>query len=940
MLSQNRRSMRSGFRFAMAFLGGVLLLATTFVVLHHDVAVVSADPIPPGEGGYPKFNTSVKAVTPTLTYVDDQMVTYTIAVVNTGAYTAAGTTVADVLPAAVTYGGGAESNVPGAFSYDDVAGVLTWEGDVGFDATAFLTFSVSLPDSYSGTLMNMAVISHPLISQPFTMTAETIVTDVPLLAIEKTSAPERPGPGNPITYTLTVANWGQPASNLALTVTDYVPLSTTLRSMGSGAVSATVGGATVVTWTRQLSLGLGESTSFVFSVDASDSTVSGTVITNDDYWVAANQGVATASGEPYTVTLVDPILRLSKEIWPDPPGSNREMTYTLTVHNIGSLATDLVITDRVPAGITYVRGGSYQTSTRVVSWTLPELDTDEFAEVAFTAYISDVMDVAVVNSDYSVCSAEGICQPGKVLTNVVDGPNFVVDAWVDPIAKKPGGGGGPVTPTLVIHNIGPGNALDAQAMLYFDRISVSGTDLQVIPDEGTVVDGPNCGDKCVSFVWTGDLLYGDTITFTTRVGQSTIGGEEETPYTATVVITDNLSGLETEPVTGTAFGLVTHFANLVLTKRAPRVVGAGQMMTYTINVRNGALATNGDVVLTDVVPMSTTFVRASHGGMTRTISDTVVVSWTLPQLGPGDQVARQFAVHVDDGLISGTEIYNSDYAVQYTPMHTDAVPYGMPVTTTVQEVGLIHSFKTVTPLVSLPGDDVVLTYYLHIVNSSPISLTDVTVYDLMPWESSTYQRDAVASTGSVLGEDIISFHWVGDVDPLSTEIVTMTVRVDPGYQGMLTNTAVISHADLREEVIVEAVAYVTEQPVLRISKSATPSKVEYGDELAYTIRVVNLGQPATQLVISDTIPGGTTYVPDSATGHGELAGDAVVWEFLGLDTESAREVSFRVVVEDGWEVVNDQYGVWCDEGIVAWGPPVTTEIAGTNIYLPLVLKKG
>ncbi|HCB50048.1 MAG TPA: hypothetical protein DEP47_11110, partial [Chloroflexi bacterium] len=96
-----------------------------------------------------------------------------------------------------------------------------------------------------------------------------------------------------------------------------------------------------------MNLVTGETTSFVFSVDVSKVS-SGTVIANNDYQVESAIGDVT-TGEPYTVTVVDPELWLVKEVWPDPPGSNRQMTYTLTLLNLGSLATNLVITDRVPA---------------------------------------------------------------------------------------------------------------------------------------------------------------------------------------------------------------------------------------------------------------------------------------------------------------------------------------------------------------------------------------------------------------------------------------------------------------------------------------------------------------------------------------------------------------------------------------------------------------
>jgi uncharacterized repeat protein (TIGR01451 family) len=698
----------------------------------------------------------------------------------------------------------------------------------------------------------------------------------------------------------------------------------------------------VVTWTRQVTLDLGETTVFTFSVNVGN-VPSGTVLTNDDYRVTSPESGVTV-GETYTVTVVDPIFLLSKEVWPDPPGSNREMTYTLTLLNVGSLATNLSITDRVPAGVTYQRGGLEAGGE--VSWSLPSLDTGESAEFTFTVYISDVMGIPIVNDEYGVCCDEGICLAGDVLTSVVQGPNFETFAIFDPIAHKPGGGAGTeVTPTLVVRNLGPGNALDATARLEFDRLSVQAKDLYAIPPVGTsppFPDGPECGDKCRSYIWVGDVGYGEVISFTTAEGQNTIGGEEGTFYTTTVVITDQLTNMTTEPVSNTAIGIVTHYANVVPSKSAPPVIGPGQLLDYTIEVYNRGMSTLLPPVLTDVVPLSTTFVWASDGGTTLMVSETVIVSWTLPLLSPGDGLVRTFTVRVDDGLISGTQIVNSDYAaLGYGNIMTDAVTSGLPVTTTVKEVGLIDSYKEVTPTMALPGAGNVLTYYLHIVNSSPLPLSGVTVYDLSPWKSSTYQRDAVASAGQVVS-DIVSVRWEGNVAALSSEVVTFTVLVDPDYQGPITNTAIISHPALWEEVIVQAVAYITDRPVLRIAKSASPDPVERGGELAYTIRVVNLGQQATGLVVTDTVPADTTYVPDSATGLGELVGDQVRWEIPVLKPGKSRTFGFRVTVDGTGEVLNEQYAVKCAEGVVDVGVPLVTQVTsgGSWIYLPVIMKNA
>jgi uncharacterized repeat protein (TIGR01451 family) len=131
--------------------------------------------------------------------------------------------------------------------------------------------------------------------------------------------------------------------------------------------------------------------------------------------------------------------------------------------------------------------------------------------------------------------------------------------------------------------------------------------------------------------------------------------------------------------------------------------------------------------------------------------------------------------------------------------------------------------------------------------------------------------------------------------------------------------------------------------MLRITKSASPDPVEKGGELAYTIRVVNLGQQATILVITDTVPADTVYVPDSATAGGKLVGGQVRWEALVLEPGESRTFAFRVTVGSGREVVNEQYAVTCAEGVTAVGAPVVTRIAGGGgnwIYLPLVLRNA
>lgn len=922
---QRRRSLLLLLPFLIAFLA----LFAAFYGLRSWVPAAYADPIPPPEG-YPKLALSTKAVTPTLAAVGGETLIYTIEIRNTGAYAAAGTSLVDPLPANTTYNGDAWSSANPQPTFS--GGAVRWQGDVAFDTTVVITFSVDVGATFEGIVHNTATISHPAIPEDVHVSAETVVTDDPYFVIGKSAAPEKPGANQPLTYTLVVTNLGQAANNVTLDVADTVPGDTTFDSAVGGSYS---GGE--VTWNRDVTLGTGETEEFVFVV-TTDDVISGTVITNDDYSVSSTANGLSA-GEPYTTTVIDPILFIYKEVAPDPPGSNREATYTLTVLNKGSLATDLAITDVVPDGVTYVSGGdSYHAGTRTVEWLLPQLDTGESAQVSYVVYVGDVAGVPLINSDYEVCR-DGVCVAGTPLTSTIRGATFLATAEVDPIAKKPGGGGGPVTPTFTLENLGPGNAINATALLRFERISVSENDLTFTPTIGAIIGNPDCGEKCDSYVWRGDIDVGQIITFTTIEGQSTIGGDEGTIYTATIIVSDSLGTTSTAPISATATGKVTHYANLIPIKSAPEVIGRGQLLTYTIDIWNSALSTDTPPypVLTDTIPEGTTFVRASNGGVARTSGGSTVVSWTLPDLSTGSVVQRSFVVRVDSDLVSGTEILNNDYGTRWSELEVGRVfsNTGSPVTTTVREVGLIDSYKEVTPTLASPGAGNVLTYYLHIVNSSPVPLSGVEVYDYLPWQSSTYQRDAQVSAGTLVS-DIVSLEWTGSVAAYAEEIITMTVVVDPGYEGPVTNTAVINHPSLLEPVTVEAVAYITDNPVLEIRKSASPDPVFAGDELLYTIRVTNLGQQATELVVTDTIPVNGTYIAGSASSGGMLVGNQVRWQIPVLEAEETRTFFFRVKAGGGREIVNADYGVTSAEGATAIGTPVTTTIRGGILFLPVI----
>jgi uncharacterized repeat protein (TIGR01451 family) len=171
-------------------------------------------------------------------------------------------------------------------------------------------------------------------------------------------------------------------------------------------------------------------------------------------------------------------------------------------------------------------------------------------------------------------------------------------------------------------------------------------------------------------------------------------------------------------------------------------------------------------------------------------------------------------------------------------------------------------------------------------------------------------------------------------------LITFTAVVDDFFEGVVTNTATITHTSLKQDVVVTAVAYITDNPVLRISKTATPDPVLVSNPLLYQIEVTNLGQQATLLVVTDTIPGNTSYIFGSASSGGQVVGDTVQWNLPVLNPGETLKLTFQIAVQGRRNIFNDSYAVRCDEGVFAYGVPVVTRVLFPvkTVHLPLTFK--
>ncbi len=108
----------------------------------------------------------------------------------------------------------------------------------------------------------------------------------------------------------------------------------------------------------------------------------------------------------------------------------------------------------------------------------------------------------------------------------------------------------------------------------------------------------------------------------------------------------------------------------VAAQAEPVFIDAGDTLTFTFSVRNWSpIATLTDIVLSDTLPVSTTFALAPG---TCAMTDEFV-QWALGPLAPGEQTSATLVVTTDESLARGASIVNADYSLQSSQTPTPTV---------------------------------------------------------------------------------------------------------------------------------------------------------------------------------------------------------------------------------------------------------------------------
>jgi uncharacterized repeat protein (TIGR01451 family) len=302
--------------------------------------------------------------------------TYTIVVSNSGPAAVTGAAVNDLLPIAGVTGASwafASSTLGGSVSSGSPTtgtSSLATAVDLPVGATVTFSFTVDVDPSATGDLVNAAMVSAP--GEPtFVATDTDTLTPEADLAITKMVSNSTPNVGDAITFTVTLSDQG-PSAATGVQVTDLLPAGLTFVSATSS--QGTYDNITRIWDVGTVSPGVPPQTLIITARVVSPAAETNTGTVNSPAGVTdpnpANN-TASATETPQQADLV-----VAKQVSNPTPNVGDQITFTVTLSDQGpDNATNVVVADLLPVGLTFVSATPSQGTYSSGVWTVGTVST-------------------------------------------------------------------------------------------------------------------------------------------------------------------------------------------------------------------------------------------------------------------------------------------------------------------------------------------------------------------------------------------------------------------------------------------------------------------------------------------------------------------------------------------------------------------------------------
>ncbi len=755
--------------------------------------------------------------------VPGEAVSYTITVSNAGPSNVVGATISDTPPAALLAASWTCTPTGGA-SCPAASGSGAIAGAANLPAGSHLTFVLggTVDPAATGTLANTAsVMAPPAVTDPTSgnnsATDQDTLTRVAQLSLGKTG-PGSVARGGALTFAFSVHNAGP--SDAHVDLTDPTPPGLTLTSADapcSGGFPCSLG-----------TLAAGATVSFTATYAVPAAYAGPDPIVNQAAIASDAADPAPADDSARSATAVDRAatadLAISKTA-PSVATLASTVTYTLTVSNLGpDDAADVHLSETIPAGLSFVSASPPCATSFDCSLGGLPVGASRTIEVVL-AIPPDYAGPSLIVNTASVSAATA--DPATA-NNSASALTSLVAAAADLAVSKRGPAaataGQSVSYDLTVTNRGPSPSTNTRlADPTPPGLSFAGA---TAPCAG--------GFPCFLDSLAPGASVNVRVTFNVPANYS---GPNPITNTASAQANE-LDGLAGNDSATATTGVGAEAADLAVEKRGPATARAGEVLTYTLLVRNLGPGLATAVSLADPTPAGTSFVAATAPCASGFPCD-------LGSLAAGSSVVVQARFRAASALATGTSVVNQATVSSPSP---DPQPGNNTVsTTTLLSVAADLAITKTDGLTTIaPGRPI--TYTVVASNLGPSDAPNALVEDTfpaalagLPW---TCTATGGASCGTSGGSGTIS--RLVQLTAGGSVTFTATGTVDPGASGLLTNTATITPpAGVPDPVAgnnsATDVDTLTPEADLTITKTDGSVTAVPGGTVAYTITVHNLG---------------------------------------------------------------------------------------------------